>query len=280
MSRSDKSGDRKPSGRQGGNARKKSYARGNAPFSKKHTGVPSSKVSDEIRLNKYISNSGICSRREADIYIASGNVTVNGKVVDELGYKVKRTDKVRFDGRLINPDRKEYILLNKPKGFFTAMKNEKGSRTVADLIANATEVKIAPVDRLERATSGLLLFTNDAELTRKLTNPAKKVRMIFHAELNKNFANDDLKKMLEGVVLEEGPVAIEDISFIDGAPRKEIGIRIEGGYSGLIRGVLEKLGYEIVRLDRVVYGGLTKKDLPRGNWRKLSKQEIINLGMI
>ncbi|XLS28725.1 pseudouridine synthase [Flavobacteriaceae bacterium M23B6Z8] len=280
MSRTDRSGGKKPSGRQGGKGRKTSYARGNAPFAKKTIGAPKAKNTDEIRLNKYISNSGICSRREADIYIASGNVTVNGKVINELGYKVKRTDKVRFDGRLINPDRKEYILLNKPKGFFTAMKNEKGSRTVGDLIANATEVKIAPVDRLERASTGLILFTNDAELSSKLTNPAKKVRMIFHAELNKNFSNEDMKKALDGVVVEENPVAIEDISYIDGAPRKEIGISLQGGYSGLVRAVLEKLGYEVVRLDRVVYAGLTKKDLPRGNWRKLSKQEVINLGMI
>lgn len=280
MSRTDRSGDRKPSGRQGGKGRKTSYARGNAPFTKKTASTPKAKNTEEIRLNKYISNSGICSRREADIYIASGNVTVNGKVVNEMGYKVKRTDKVRFDGRLINPDRKEYILLNKPKGFFTAMKNEKGSRTVGDLIANATEVKVAPVDRLERASTGLILFTNDAELSSKLVHPAKKVRMIFHAELNKNFSNEDLKKALAGIVVEDKPVAIEDISYIDGAPRKEIGIRIEGGYSGLVRGVLEKLGYEVVRLDRVVYAGLTKKDLPRGNWRKLSKQEVINLGMI
>jgi 23S rRNA pseudouridine2605 synthase len=278
MSRTDRSENRKPSGRQGGKGRKKSYARGNAPIKNRNTAV--NKPSDEIRLNKYIANAGICSRREADIYITSGNVTVNDKVVDELGYKVKRTDKVRFDGRLINADKKEYILLNKPKGFFTAMKNEKGSRTVADLIATATEVKVAPVDRLERAATGLLLLTNDADLSRKLTNPAKKIRMIFHAELNKNFSSDDVKKALEGVVLKEGPVAIEEISFIEGAPRKEIGIKIAGGYSGAIRGVLEKLGYEVLRLDRVVYGGLTKKDLPRGKWRKLTKQEVINLGMI
>lgn len=278
MSRTDRSEGRKQSGRQGGRGRKKSYSRGNAPMPKKIGAV--SNVNKDVRLNKYIANSGICSRREADIYIASGNVTVNDKVINEMGYRVKPTDKVRFDGRLINSDKKEYILLNKPKGFFTAMKNEKGQRTVADLIANATEVKIAPVDRLERATTGLLLLTNDTDLTKKLTSPAKKVRMIFHAELNKSFTNQDLNNALQGVVLQDGPVAIEEISFIDGAPRNEIGIKIAGGYSGAIRGVLEKLGYEVNRLDRVVYGGLTKKDLPRGKWRRLSKQEIINLGMI
>ncbi len=280
MSSSDKSGNKKPIGKRQGSGGKKKYTSTNNPGKKKYASSAVKKNPEEIRLNKFIANAGICSRREADLYIASGNVTVNGKVINELGYKVKKTDKVRFDGRLINADKKEYILLNKPKGFFTALKNERGNRTVNDLIANASEVKVAPIDRLERATTGLLLFTNDTALSKKLTNPSTRVRMIFHAELNKNFAHDDLNKALAGVVLKDGPVAIEDISFIEGAPRKEIGIRIAGGYSGAVKGVLEKLGYEVLRLDRVVYGGLTKKDLPRGKWRKLSKQEVINLGML
>lgn len=280
MSKPDKSGSKKNIGRKYGTSGKKNYNTTKNAGKKKYVSSAVKKNNDEIRLNKYIANAGICSRREADIYIASGNVTVNGKVVNELGYKVQKTDKVRFDGRLINADKKEYILLNKPKGFFTALKNERGNRTVNDLIANASEAKVAPVDRLERATTGLLLFTNDTSLSKKLVHPATRVRMIFHAELNKNFTHDDLKKALAGVVLKDGPVAIEDISFVEGAPRKEIGIRIAGGYSGAIKGVLEKLGYEVLRLDRVVYGGLTKKDLPRGKWRKLSKQEVINLGML
>lgn len=234
---------------------------------------------DGIRLNKYIANSGVCSRRDADIYIASGNVTVNGTVVTEMGYKVKLDDDVRFDGRRLNPEKIEYILLNKPKGFIANITaDEKGKKTVMDLVANATKSRIIPIDKLDRQTTGLLLITNDSDLTKKLNQ--SRVRKIYHVELNKNLAYDDLKKIEDGLKLRDGEVKVEEISYIEGTSKKEIGLKTYSKKNRIVRRVFEHLGYEVDRLDRVVFSGLTKKDLPRGHWRHLTQQEVINLKML
>ncbi len=270
--------DRRASGRGGGNFRKKSFARGNAPIEKPEPGRQ--KEPGLIRLNKYISNSGVCSRREADTYIAAGNVTVNGQTITEMGYQVRPTDEVRFDGRLLQAEKKEYILLNKPKNFITTTRDEQGRRTVMELISGATRARLVPVGRLDRNTTGLLLFTNDGELAKKLTHPRHGVRKIYHVELNRNLKAEDLRKIQEGVELEDGPIKADEVSYIDGASKREVGIEIHSGRNRIVRRIFEHLGYEVVKLDRVVFAGLTKKDLPRGHWRPLTQQEIINLRML
>ncbi len=230
-----------------------------------------------IRLNKYIANSGICSRREADTLIAAGNVSVNGKTVTEMGFKVSMDDSVRFDGQLISPEKKEYILLNKPKNFITTTRDEKGRRTVMELIANASKARMLPVGRLDRNTTGLLLFTNDGDLAKKLTHPKHLVRKIYQVELDKNLKLPDLHKIQDGLNLEDGPIEVDEVSFIANRPKKEIGIELHSGRNRIVRRIFEHLGYRVVKLDRVVFAGLTKKDLPRGHWRSLTQQEIINL---
>ena len=235
-------GGGKQSGRQGGGVRKSSYARGNSPIRKKPANKSGQLNKDEIRLNKYIANSGICSRREADIYIAAGSVTVNGQVVVEMGYKVKLTDEVRFDGRLINPEKKEYILLNKPKGFVTTTNDEKDRRTVMDLVRNSTKSRIVPVGRLDRQTTGLLLFTNDGELAKKLTHPSHGVRKIYHVGLSSPFKSEDMRKVKDGIHLEDGPVQVDEISYIEGASKHEVGVKIHSGKNRIIRRIFDNLG--------------------------------------
>ena len=235
---------------------------------------------DEIRLNRYIANAGICSRREADTYIAAGNVSVNGKVITEMGYRVKRSDEVRFDGKRLSLEKKEYVLLNKPKNFITTTSDEKGRRTVMELISSASKSRLLPVGRLDRNTLGVLLFTNDGDLAKKLTHPKHGVRKIYHVHLDKSLSLADFHKIGEGIELEDGPVTVDSISFIQGAPKKEIGLEIHTGRNRIVRRIFEHLGYEVLKLDRVVFAGLTKKDLPRGHWRHLTEQEVINLKMI
>ncbi len=281
MGRSDSNNDKRASGRQGGTFRKKSYARGNSPVRKKTEQEPK-KPSDPslIRLNKYVANSGVCSRREADIYISAGSVTVNGKPVIEMGYKVKLTDEVKFDGRLLNPIKKEYVLLNKPKDFTTAARNEHGRRTALGLISKATKTELLPVGKLGKDTTGLLLFTNDGDLTKRLNSPKNGLRKIFHIELSKPLRSADLKKIQEGIIVDEKVIKVQDVSFVDKAPKNQIGMEIFSTRTNIVQRIFETLGYEIVKLDRVVYAGLTKKDLPRGHWRYLTEQEVVNLGMI
>ena len=289
MSRTDKSSDKKPSGRQGGGERKKSGSRGNSPVNKtESTGknmargnAPVKKQQGEktegIRLNKYVANSGMCSRRDADIYIGAGNVTVNGKVITEMGYKVKLTDEVKFDGRRINPEKPEYVLLNKPKGFYTTGSLEKNNRTVMDLVANASKSKLDPVGKLDRNTSGLLLFTNDGALAKKLAKPKNGIRQIYHIELDKELAYEDLQKIKEGIKLEDGLVKVTDVSYVENRPKREVGMELRSTKNHIVQRIFKSLNYEIVKLDRVIYDGLTKKDLPRGHWRILTRQEIVNL---
>ena len=271
--------DKKSSGNQGGEFRKKSYVRGNASF-KKRTEPQQPTNPDLIRLNKYVANSGVCSRRDADIYITAGNITVNGKAVTEMGFKVKLTDEVKFDGRLLNPAKKEYVLLNKPKDFTTTIRDEKGRRNVSGLISNASKTPLLPIDKMGKSATGLLLFTNDGDLTKRLKNPKNGLRKIYHVVLNKELRSADLKKIQEGIVLDEKPIRVREISFIDDAPKREVGVEIFSLKNKVVERLFEHLDYEVVKIDRVIYAGLTKKDLPRSHWRYLTEQEVINLGMI
>lgn len=278
MSRGGNSGKGKSSGRQGGKSKGKSLARGNAPI-RKSTIAHKKTEPDEIRLNKYIANSGVCSRREADLYIQTGSVWVNGKPVTEMGYKVKLTDVVKFDGRTITPEKKEYILLNKPKGYITSTSPEK-SKTVMELVANASKSKLKPVDRLSRNAVGLLLFTNDVQLEKKLNDYKVEYRKIYHVELDKNFKAEDLEKLSKGIKLEEGFIRIDEVNYVEGASKKEVGIQLQSSKNDIVRKIFEHMNYNVLKADRVIYAGLTKKDLPRGRWRRLTEQEVINLKMI
>ncbi len=290
MGREGNSRGRKNSGKREGKERKDASERSttsnfkNKPFSKgkasakNNTGPKKISDSDEIRLNRFVANSGVCSRREADLYIQIGSVWVNGKPITEMGYKVKLTDEVKFDGRLITPHKKEYVLLNKPKGFVTSTNPEK-TRTVMDLVSNASKSVLKPVGRLERNTTGLLLFTNDVDLEKKLTHHKSGTRKIFHVELERNLKFEDLQKIEKGIKLEEGFVNVDEISYIEGAPKNEIGVQLQSSKNGIIHKLFEHLNYSVVKLDRVIFAGLTKKDLPRGHWRILTEQEVINLKM-
>jgi 23S rRNA pseudouridine2605 synthase len=232
-----------------------------------------------IRLNKYISNSGICSRRDADIYIAAGSVTVNDKPVTEMGYRVQPNDEVKFDGRSVEPRLKEYFLLNKPKGFITPRSGEKASKTVMDLMANASDSKLHYIGRLGRKSIGLMIFTNDLELANSMNNPNKKVRQIYHVALDRSFKHEDLMKIRNGVSIEGVEIKVEDVNYVDGGRNNEVGVEIHSNQDNIVQRIFDHVGYEVVVLDRVVIGGLTKKDLPRGNYRFLNKQEVINLKM-
>ncbi len=246
---------------------------------------PTSESSDKkentggLRLNKYIANSGVCSRREADLYISTGQVAVNGQVVNAMGSKVNLDDDVRFDGRRINPEAKAYVLLNKPKGFGVTTSNKKGM-TVMDLVANATKSRIEPIGRLGRNTTGLLLFTNDDQVVHKMTNTKTGLPRLFHVELDKNLKGEDLEKIRQGLTIEGKKIFVEDISYVDNAPKKEVGLKIKNIGNGIIRNILEHLDYQVVRVDCVTLATLTKKDLPRGKYRHLNQQEINNLMML
>lgn len=235
------------------------------------------KAADEIRLNKYIANSGACSRRDADIYIQSGNVKVNGVPVIEMGYLVKPGDVVNFDGAVLTPEKKEYILLNKPKNFTTAFDEGQEFRNVLELVRGSTNAKIAAVGRMDKNTTGLLLFTNDTDMLRKFTLPSQKSSKIYQVSLDKNLKFEDLEKINKGLVLDGHRVFVEDISYIDNEPKSEIGLKLRSSNVKVVRSIFEHFDYDVLRIDRVAFAGLTKKNLPRGNWRMLTEQEIINL---
>ena len=252
-------------------------AKGNSSLKTKKTNA--SKNSNAIRLNKYIANSGICSRREADMHISIGSVTVNGKVITEMGFKVMLDDDVRFDGSRVSPEKKAYVLLNKPKGFATTTSEGKG-RTVMDLVSNATSSRIRPIGRLGRNSMGLLLFTNDDLVHAKFTNSKHGVTRLFQVELDKNLKYEDLKQIKEGFKVAGKAVTVEDISYIDGAPKKEIGLKIKNTGNTIIRTIFEHLKYDIIKLDCVMIADLTKKDIPRGHWKHLTELEISKLKML
>lgn len=234
---------------------------------------------EQIRLNKYISNAGICSRRDADKLIAEGLITVNGKIVTELGYKVTLEDEVLFDGKRLNPERKVYLLLNKPKGFATTMEDPNAKRTVMELVKDACHERIYPVGRLDIQTTGLLLFTNDGELATKLTHPSFERKKVYHVQLDRDLTEEDIEKIASGLQLEDGPIIADAIEHIDPTDARQVGIEIHSGKNRIVRRIFEHLGYQVEKLDRVLFAGLTKKDLPRGRYRFLSPQEINFLKM-
>lgn len=232
-----------------------------------------------IRLNKYISNAGICSRREADKLISEGLVTVNGNIITELGHKVTLDDDIRFDGKRLNPEKKVYLLLNKPKGFVTTIDDPHADRTVMELVQNACHERIYPVGRLDIQTTGLLLFTNDGELAKKLTHPSYEKKKIYHVQLDRDLLPEDMEKIAKGIELEDGLIAADDIHRIDPDDARQVGIEIHSGKNRIVRRIFEHFGYRVEKLDRVLFAGLTKKDLPRGRYRFLTPQEINFLKM-
>jgi 23S rRNA pseudouridine2605 synthase len=229
---------------------------------------------DEVRLNKYLSNAGVCSRREADVLIATGVVSVNNVIVTELGYKIKPGDSVKYDGESINAEIKRYVLLNKPKGFITTMDDPMGRKTVMTLVKKACRERIYPVGRLDKETTGLLLFTNDGDLAKKLTHPKHKASKIYHVEVNKPFNADDIQRLLKGIDLEDGKTICDAAEFVKGGSNREIGVELHSGKNRIVRRLFESMGYEVVKLDRVQFSSLTKKDLPRGMYRHLTEKEV------
>jgi len=232
--------------------------------------------SDEIRLNRYIANAGICSRRDADKLIEAGEIKVNNKVITEMGYQVQPTDIVKYGNRKLNREKPVYLLLNKPKDFLTTTEDPNDRKTVMELVKNATESRIYPVGRLDRNTTGLLLLTNDGELADKLTHPSNEIEKIYQAELDKPLTDEDFEKIKEGLTLEDGEIKVDDLAKVtpDGYV---IGVKIHSGKNRIVRRIFEHLGYEVTKLDRTTFAGLTKKDLPRGSWRFLTERELVKL---
>jgi 23S rRNA pseudouridine2605 synthase len=234
---------------------------------------------ETVRLNKYIAAAGICSRREADQLISAGLISVNGKTVTELGTKVSPADEVRYNGERIRSERKVYLVLNKPKDYVTTTDDPKERKTVMLLVRNACKERIYPVGRLDRNTTGVLLFTNDGELAKKMTHPSFNKKKIYHVFLNKGLSGSDLKKLAAGITLEDGFIQPDAISYVSNENRREIGLEIHSGRNRIVRRMFESLGYRVNKLDRVYFGGLTKKNLSRGKWRFLSEKEVNRLKM-
>jgi 23S rRNA pseudouridine2605 synthase len=231
-----------------------------------------------IRLNRYIANAGICSRRKADDLISAGVVAVNGKVVNELGYKIDpMKDEIRYNGELLKREKMVYVLLNKPKDYITTTDDPQERRTVMHLVEKASRERIYPIGRLDRNTTGLLLMTNDGDLADKLSHPRSNIVKLYQVELSKPLIKGDLNKIAFGIELEDGLIKPDSISYVQGASKREIGIQIHSGKNRIVRRIFESLGYDVVKLDRVVYAGLTKKDLTRGRWRYLDEKEVIQL---
>jgi pseudouridine synthase len=227
-----------------------------------------------VRLNKFIANSGICSRREADQFIQTGLVSVNGQIVTELGTKVNVNDDIRFNGERIKGEKKVYILMNKPKDYITSLSDPHADQTVIDLISQYDcPQRIYPVGRLDKATTGVLMLTNDGELAEMLTHPSNEVKKIYHAFLDKELRQADFEAILEGFELEDGEIHADALSYVDG-DMTQVGIEIHSGRNRIVRRIFESLGYNVKKLDRVYFAGLTKKNLPRGHWRFLTDQEV------
>ena len=233
---------------------------------------------EPIRLNKFIAASGICSRRDADELIKKGKVKLEGKVVTEMGLKVDLSANVLVNNKIITPEKKVYILINKPKDYISTVDDPHAERTVIDLIRNATKERVYPVGRLDRNTTGVLLLTNDGDLTKKLTHPSFNKKKIYHISLNKAVVRADLDRIADGIELDDGFIKADAINFVDGN-KKEIGIEMHSGRNRIVRRIFEYLGYRVVKLDRVYFAGLTKKSVPRGKWRFLEEKEISMLKM-
>ena len=234
---------------------------------------------EPLRLNKFLANAGICSRREADDFIQAGVVTVNGEVVTELGTKILRTDEVKFHDQPVTIEKKVYVLLNKPKDYVTTSDDPQQRKTVMDLVKNACPERIYPVGRLDRNTTGVLLLTNDGDLASKLTHPKFLKKKIYHVFLDKNVTAHDLQQIAEGIQLEDGVIKADDIQYASPTDKKQVGIEIHSGKNRIVRRIFESLGYRVQKLDRVQFAGLTKKNLKRGDWRYLTEEEVDRLRM-
>jgi len=234
---------------------------------------------EPVRLNRFLANSGVCSRREADNFIEAGVVTVNGQVVTELGTKVLRSDEVRFHDQLVTMEKKVYVLLNKPKDYVTTSDDPQQRKTVMDLVKGACPERIYPVGRLDRNTTGVLLLTNDGDLASKLTHPKYLKKKIYHVYLDKNVTAHDLQQIAEGLTLEDGEIKADDVQYADAVDKKQVGIEIHSGKNRIVRRIFESLGYRVLKLDRVQFAGLTKKNLRRGDWRYLTEEEVDRLRM-
>jgi len=240
--------------------------------------IEEGKEVEGMRLNKYVAHCGICSRRKAAEYIQQGLVTVNGQLVKEPGHRVMEGDQVSFKGEAIKPEVKQvYILMNKPRNAITTVSDERGRRTVMDLIGKAVDVRIFPVGRLDRETTGLLLLTNDGDLTKKLSHPSHEVEKFYHIILDKPVEGDHIQQIRAGITLEDGPVPVDSVDYIRGAGKEEVGIEIHIGRNRIVRRIFEHFGYIVKKLDRTYYAGLTKKNLPRGRFRHLSSKEVLML---
>ena len=234
---------------------------------------------EPIRLNKYLANAGICSRREADEYIQAGVITVNGEVVTELGTKVLRTDEVKFHDQPVSIEKKVYVLLNKPKDYVTTSDDPQQRKTVMDLVKNACRERIYPVGRLDRNTTGVLLLTNDGDMASKLTHPKFLKKKIYHVYLDKNVTAHDIQQIRDGIQLEDGEIQADACEYADEKDKKQVGIEIHSGKNRIVRRIFESLGYRVTKLDRVQFAGLTKKNLRRGDWRYLTEEEVDRLRM-
>ena len=234
---------------------------------------------EPIRLNKYLANAGVCSRREADEFIEAGVVKVNGVTVTELGTKVKRSDEVHFHDQLVSIEKKVYILLNKPKDYVTTADDPQNRKTVMDLVKGACRERIYPVGRLDRNTTGVRLLTNDGELATKLTHPQFLKKKIYHVYLDKNVTAADMKQIADGIELEDGEIHADAVEYASETDRKQVGIEIHSGRNRIVRRIFEHLGYKVIRLDRVYFAGLTKKNVRRGDWRFLTEKEVEMLQM-
>ena len=232
-----------------------------------------------VRLNKFLANAGVCSRREADEYIQAGSVTVNGQVVTELGTKVMRTDEVKFGDNLVSLEKKVYVLINKPKDYVTTSDDPQQRKTVMDLVKNVCPERIYPVGRLDRNTTGVLLLTNDGDLASKLTHPKFLKKKVYHVFLDKPVAQEDLQKIAEGIELEDGEIHADEVAYANEEDKKQVGIEIHSGKNRIVRRIFEHLGYRVIKLDRVQFAGLTKKNLRRGDWRFLTEKEVDMLRM-
>jgi 23S rRNA pseudouridine2605 synthase len=257
------------------------------PFKKKPlkaTDAPKPKLktvsAEGMRLNRFIANAGVCSRRESDTFITAGMVTINGKQITELGTRVLPGDEVRFDGRKLDAEKKVYLLLNKPKDFVTTTDDPHADKIVMDLIKDACAERVYPVGRLDRNTTGLLLFTNDGDLSKKLTHPSHNKKKVYQVTLDKPVTQAHIELIADGIELEDGPMAADAISYSNKEDKNEVGIEIHSGKNRIVRRIFEHFGYRVKKLDRVLFAGLTKKNLPRGKYRFLSEKEIKFLKMM
>lgn len=269
-------GNRNDKGRSAADRRtaKRSYRAGDKPDH--YPKYAPSKMPSEMRLNRFIAQSGLCSRREADDYIQAGLVTVNGVTVTELGTKVKPSDEVRFNDERIQGEKKVYLVLNKPKGYVTSMEDPHADKTVMDLVKNACTERIYPVGRLDKNSVGLLLFTNDGDVASRLTHPSLEKKKIYQVTLDKPLTRADMERIAEGVTLEDGEVYADEIAYASDN-KKEVGVEIHSGRNRIVRRIFEHLGYSVQKLDRVYYAGITKKNLKRGAWRFLTREEVERL---